>query len=166
MPFIVNVGLSRKASANYQSTGTSINLTAELDQGLLARPEELQRQVQELYKHAEAALARQAGDQQPPTAPVGKTPANGNGSSNAQSAAGNGRGGNGQNPAPMTQSQSRAINAIAGRLGIDPAAECREVFSSDLSRLNVRQASAFIDHLKGLSQGPSQAQQPAGTGGK
>ncbi|MCY2924957.1 MAG: hypothetical protein NT031_05875 [Planctomycetota bacterium] len=165
MPMTVNVGLSRKASANYQSTGTSINLTAELDQGLLARPEELQRQVQELYKHAEAALSRQAGDQQPPT-PVGKTSANGNGGSIAQGAAGNGRGGNGQNPAPMTQSQSRAINAIASRLGIDPAAECREVFSSDLSRLNVRQASALIDHLKGLSQTSGQTQQPAGTGEK
>ena len=34
MPLTVNVGISRKASANYQSAGLSINLTAELDQSL------------------------------------------------------------------------------------------------------------------------------------
>ena len=38
MPLTVNVGISRKASANYQSQGLSINLTAELDQSLLADP--------------------------------------------------------------------------------------------------------------------------------
>ena len=39
----VNVSLSRKASKDYQSTGVSINVTAELDQSLLARPEQLRR---------------------------------------------------------------------------------------------------------------------------
>lgn len=39
MPLSINVGLSRKASRDYQSTGVSINVTAELDQTLLARPE-------------------------------------------------------------------------------------------------------------------------------
>jgi hypothetical protein len=38
MPLTISVGLSRKASENYQSTGVSINITAELDQSLLARP--------------------------------------------------------------------------------------------------------------------------------
>ena len=38
MPLTIDVGLSRKASKDYQSTGTSINLTAELDQALLPRP--------------------------------------------------------------------------------------------------------------------------------
>ena len=31
MPLSINVGLSRKASRDYQSTGVSINVTAELD---------------------------------------------------------------------------------------------------------------------------------------
>jgi hypothetical protein len=43
MPLSINVGLSRKASKDYQSTGTSINIVAELDQALLAKPDELQR---------------------------------------------------------------------------------------------------------------------------
>jgi len=38
MPLTVNVGISRKAPANYQSAGVSIKLTAELDQSLLADP--------------------------------------------------------------------------------------------------------------------------------
>jgi len=38
MPLIVNMGLFRTNSVNYQSAGVSINLTAELDQSLLADP--------------------------------------------------------------------------------------------------------------------------------
>jgi|GEM_PF-4948295 len=38
MPLIVNVGLFRTNSANYQSAGVSINPTAELDQSPLADP--------------------------------------------------------------------------------------------------------------------------------
>jgi len=54
MPLSVNVGLSRKASANYQSAGVSINLAAELDQTLLERPEELQRRIADILSDAEA----------------------------------------------------------------------------------------------------------------
>ena len=35
MPLIINVGVSRKASKDFQSAGYSLNPTAELDQGLL-----------------------------------------------------------------------------------------------------------------------------------
>ena len=45
MPLAITVGLSKKASQNYQSTGCSINVTAELDQSLLAKPDELQKQI-------------------------------------------------------------------------------------------------------------------------
>src|SRR5207249_6709513 len=55
MPLSINVGLSRKASKDYQSTGVSINVTAELDQTLLARPEELQQQIASLYTQCEGA---------------------------------------------------------------------------------------------------------------
>ncbi|MCY2926829.1 MAG: hypothetical protein NT031_15615 [Planctomycetota bacterium] len=158
MPLVINVGLSRKASENYQSTGVSINVSAELDQSLLARPAELQEQVASLYQQAEAALDRQAGQPQQPATPVATTARNGSGQpANGHGGNGNGQS-NGQTPAPMTASQSRAITAIAQRLGIDAAAECRKVLSSDLSHLNVRQASALIDHLKGLAE-------PAATGG-
>jgi len=49
MPLTVNVGLSRKNSANYQSAGVSINLTAELDQSLLADPPRLQSEIDRIY---------------------------------------------------------------------------------------------------------------------
>src|SRR4051794_31493803 len=60
MPLSVNVGLSRKASKDFQSSGVSINVTAELDQSLLARPDELQQQIDALYAQAQQALDRQA----------------------------------------------------------------------------------------------------------
>jgi len=153
MPLTINVGLSRKASKDYQSSGTSINISAELDQSLLARPDDLQRQIGDLYQQAEHAMIRQAS--QPAPAHGGNqghagaaTGGNGNGRNG-----GNGNGGNGR-VAPMTQSQSRAIHAIAKRLGIDPAAECMRQFGWDLNRLSIRDASTIIGHLKSL--------QPAG----
>ena len=59
MPLSVNVGLSRKASEDYQSTGVSINVTAEFGQALLAEPDQLQRQIGDLYAQAHHALDRQ-----------------------------------------------------------------------------------------------------------
>ena len=59
MPLTINVGLSRKRSANYNSQGASINLTAELDQSLLVRSDDLQAAINELYEQAEYALVRQ-----------------------------------------------------------------------------------------------------------
>ena len=41
MPLVVNVGLNRKASRDYQSAGVSINLSAELDSGLINDPARL-----------------------------------------------------------------------------------------------------------------------------
>lgn len=59
MPLTVNVGISRKASANYQSAGVSINLTAELDMGLLGDPPRLQHEVAKVYAQASEAIDRQ-----------------------------------------------------------------------------------------------------------
>ena len=151
MPLTINVGLSRKASKDYQSSGTSINLTAELDQSLLARPDDLQRQIGDLYQQAEHAMIRQASQPAPASASSQANAASG-GNGNGRNG-GNGNGGNGR-VAPMTQSQSRAIHAIAKRLGIDPADECMRQFGWDLDRLSIREASTIIDHLKSL--------QPAG----
>ena len=155
MPLSISVGLSRKASENFQSTGTSINITAELDQSLLARPDQLQQEITQLYQQAESALDRQTiqmqapGDKpDSPSAHVGngRTKGNSGGPTNT----------NGQ-AIPMTQAQNRAIVAITRRLGIDAGGECRSAFGWDLTKLSVRQASEFIDHLKGL--------QPAGKEG-
>jgi hypothetical protein len=163
MPLIINVGLSRKASENYQSSGVSINVTAELDQSLLARPGELQMQVDRLYEQAQDAVDRQiqrleqAAKAQIPAAagPVAAAPGNGaRASGNGRpvtgaSPAANGKNGNGNGPVvPMTPSQERAIQAIGRKLGMDVVVECRDVFGWDVSKLNIRQASEYIDQLK------------------
>ena len=150
MPLTINVGLNRKASKDYQSTGASINLTAELDQSLLTRPNELQGAVSELYEQAELALDRQVGGG-PREAPPRRTSqrqngSNGHGRSNGQ--AQNGRG--------MTQSQCKAIHAIADQLGVDAADEARHEFGIDLDRASIAEASKLIDHLKSLQGSASQ----------
>lgn len=181
MPLSINVGLSRKASKDFQSTGVSINVTAELDQSLLARPEELQQQIDALYQQAELALDRQVGvpQRQTHTEPERQyrqptqqrlvqqrrsyqQPVRSNGSGNRgryDQSDGNGHdnGNSRPNGNGMTQSQRRAITAIAHRINADPAYEARQIVGRELDSLSIREASDLIDHLKSL--------QPAGNGG-
>lgn len=146
MPLTINVGLNRKASKDYQSTGASINLTAELDQSLLTRPDELQGAVSELYEQADAALERQINGGSHEAAarrsPQRQNGSNGNGHGRGGGRAQNGRG--------MTQSQRKAIHAIADQLGFDAADEARHEFGIDLDRASIAEASKLIDHLKSL----------------
>jgi hypothetical protein len=159
MPLSINVGLSRKASRNYQSTGVSINFTAELDQSLLAKPQDLQAEIAHLYAQAESAMVQQAnGMAQSNPRPVRSNGSNGRSQSDRGYANGgrrtNGNGnanGNGHgNGGGMTASQRRAILAIADRVGIDAGQEARDVIGSELDNLSVRQASQLIDHLKAI----------------
>jgi len=149
----VNVGLSRKASRDYQSTGVSINVTAELDSALLAKPAELQQQVDQLYRQAQEALDRQVSHvaaatpaprttagPRPRTTPNGNGHANGNGHTNGRSTGGG-----------MTASQRKAILAIAERLGVDASQEAYDLLGTELDDLAIRQASELIDHLKGMT---------------
>jgi hypothetical protein len=53
-----NVGLSRKLSENYQSTGFSLNLEGEI-QGTMDDPESVIERIRELYDLADEALQRQ-----------------------------------------------------------------------------------------------------------
>ncbi len=163
MPLSINVGLSRKASKDYQSTGVSINVTAELDSALLLKPGELQQQIDSLYTQAEQAIDRQvkayAGTNTPQTNAPSNTgsnersrrtaPQNGRTRSNSN---GNGTGnGNGHGAASgMTESQRRAINAIAERMNVDAGQEAQDLFGTALNDLSIRQASELIDHLKTL----------------
>jgi N-acyl-D-aspartate/D-glutamate deacylase len=150
MPLSINVGLSRKASRDYQSTGVSINVTAELDQSLLAKPDELQAQVANLYAQAESALEQQAvgmsQSAQTSRSSYDRQPPRNNGGHNR----GNGNGGG------MTGSQRRAIESIARRMNIDPVLEARDVVGAQFDQLSIRQASELIDHLKAI--------QPSGNG--
>ena len=158
MPLSINVGLSRKASKDYQSIGYSINVSAELDQALLARPDDLQAQVANLYQQAEAALDRQAGGSSAgdhhasqPSRQESPPRANGNGA-----ARGNGR------VVPATESQKRAIQAICRRLGTDPEYEAQQLIGLPFLSLSIKQASELIDSLKAVEP-PETA--PAGRNG-
>ena len=147
MPLSVNVGLSRKASKDYQSTGTSINIVAELDSALLNKPAELQQAVDRLYQHARQALDRHSIEPAPrplPAQPAHSPVASGR---DAQSGNGNGQNHNGRG---MTASQRRAIAAIAKRMGVDPASAARRIIGQELENLSIRQASELIDHLQSL----------------
>ena len=164
MPLSINVGLSRKASRDYQSTGVSINVTAELDQALLAKPAELQAQVADLYAQAQSALEREADNMagsgpsrrdQPDNGQPGRSTGNGhtNGNGNGYNNGGRRSNGNGNH---ATASQRRSIDAIARRLNVDPALEARDIIGVELDDLSLRQASELIDHMK--------AMEPVGSG--
>ncbi len=165
MPLSINVGLSRKASKDFQSSGCSINVTAELDQTLLTRPAELQHQIDDLFHQAEQAIDRHAQAPNPPPpihrpshqpqrAPSANGESGGSNGNGHASRFGNGNdypasaGSNG-NGRPMTDNQRRAIFAIARRANIDPEAECRDLVGVELDELTLRQASELINHLKG-----------------
>ncbi len=70
MPLTINVGLSRKSSRDYQSEGALINLTAELDQTLLTRPDALQAEIARLCQQAKDAMAQQSGRVRPASVPT------------------------------------------------------------------------------------------------
>jgi hypothetical protein len=159
MPLSINVGLSRKASRDYQSTGVSVNIVAELDQSLLAKPDELQQQIDGLYAQARGAIDRQVRTPEPRAtngdnrdqAPRrynrsdhGRSNGNGNGHGNRA----NGNGNNGASL--MTSSQRRAILAIADRANANVDVECREIVGTSFDALSVREASQLIDHLKSI----------------
>ena len=145
----INVGLSRKASKDYQSTGVSINVTAELDSALLAKPAELQAQIDALYAQAEGAIDRQVQAYVAGPSPQALERINGerfsrNGSNGQHHVNGNDH----RNGDGTTSSQRKAIEAIARRANIDPAQECQDLFGFALDELTLRQASGFINHLK------------------
>ena len=146
MPLTVNVGLSRKASRDRRSAGESVNLTAELDAALLTRPEELQREIDKIYRRAEHALDRQtvarpvahAVNRRAPMPSRKPAPPNGNGRAHGPKAA------------AMTASQRRAITRIADQLELDADAEARHAFGWLPADMSIREASRFIDHLRAL----------------
>jgi hypothetical protein len=153
MPLSINVGLSRKASQNYQSTGVSINVTAELDSALLAKPAELQQQIESLYGQAEAAIDRQVQAYAGENAPQAQQPTNGNtlhrnGTSRASGRDQHLNGSGSRHTTSMTESQRRAIHAIADRAGLNAAEEANDLFGVTLDELTLKMASELIDQLK------------------
>jgi len=159
MPLLINVGLNRKASKDFQSVGVSLNLTAELDQGLLSDPPRLQSEIDRIYGQAEEALERQISamgteakqDAQPvhhaAPQPIRSLPSPQN-SHTPPVPASNGftQGGPVR---PATESQMRALRAICKRGRLDLDREAHDEFGLESSdQLDVKQASQLIDILK------------------
>lgn len=172
----INVGLNRKGWQDGQSTGFSINIEAELDSSLLAKPDELQAQVEGLYAQAGEALNRQEGA--PPTrsaaAPAARAPVARTAPARAAAPAATGGyaprpaqappatrwtgrtgatagrvGGNA--PPAATDTQIGAIRSIAQSRGVDPESEA-EALGFNPNTLSRGDASRLIDHLKALPQ--------------
>ena len=169
MPLVVNIGVSRKASENYQSAGVSLNLSAELDQALLAKPNDLHAQIARLYQLADEAVVRQLNQLgQTDTQPV---PTNGNGNGHHPGNGGNGSGAasrpaysannqnrtnpaprNGNPPPPATASQLRDIRTIARRLNLDAERHALDTFGFSLNEASIAEASQLIDDLKAMQE--------------
>ena len=168
MPLLINVGLNHKASKDFQSVGVSLNLTAELDQGLLSDPPRLQSEIDRIYGQAEEALERQISAmgteskqetsatatplRSLPSPQNGHTPpvpaSNGKPSSNGFTQGGPVR--------PATESQMRALRAICKRGRLDLDREAHDEFGLESSdQLDVKQASQLIDILKERQGQPS-----------
>ncbi len=162
MPLLINVGLNRKASKDFQSVGVSLNLTAELDQGLLSDPPRLQSEIDRIYGQAEEALERQItamGTESKQDAPSTTPPPrmsihpNGQAPAVASSPQTNGKSANGSFHGgavrPATESQVRALRAICKRARLDLDREAHDEFGVESAdQLDVKQASQLIDILK------------------
>ncbi len=135
----VNVGLSRKLSRDYNSTGFSLNLEGEICVGL-DDPEAMVEKVKEFYDLAEEALNQQiqryegesaigSRDEQPParsngrpTAAPAEEPSN-NGAPNTHNGNGHSnRNGNDQAPNPdaVTNKQVQYLLNLGKRQGLTP----------------------------------------------
>ncbi len=137
MPMTVNVGLSRKRSANYNSDGVTISLSAELDQALLTQPSRLQGEVAKLYTQAREAIERESCGEDP--APIaGRVGQHSNG--HTRSGSGGVR--------PITPSQTRALHAIASKHHLELDSLCEERFGKRHQEVSIREASELIDHIK------------------
>ncbi len=158
MPLLINVGLNRKASKDFQSVGVSLNLTAELDQALLTDAPRLQSEIDRIYGQAEEALERQITAMSTPQtrgslAQLGVGPSNGHAAPATPAALANGKFGNGSNGGsgvrPATESQVRALRAICKRARLDLDRAAHDEFGvGSAEQLDVRQASQLIDLLK------------------
>lgn len=135
MPLTVNVGLSRKTSANYQSEGVSLNLTAELDQALLANPGRLQEEIAGLYRQADMAIDRRLPGPAGSDTPRSANPERSGSRRDAD-------------PRPITTSQLRALGVMAEKRKLNLDAVAEREFGVVAADLSIEEASRLIDMLK------------------
>ena len=132
--FKANVGLSRKISRDYNSTGYTVNLEGEIVASL-NEPDLVLKQIHNLFVLAENALAQEVDRDQGEQAQGRRDeprPPNGNGRPEASQppnqnySRGNGNGtgnanGNGQSPDPASEKQVNYLQSLAKRQKLSQA---------------------------------------------
>ncbi|MBI1374272.1 MAG: hypothetical protein GC159_16270 [Phycisphaera sp.] len=149
----VNVGGSRKVSQDYNSTGYSVSIDAELSNEVLTDPDALAGNVNDLFQMVDDLLDEQVRKNSDGGEGTTPTRDNGNGHggrsrrhSRSGSSNGNGNGRNGHRP--ITSAQERAITNMARRLGQDADEWANSDHGVPVKDLSVKQASQLIDAFK------------------
>ena len=163
----VNVGLSRKLSKDYQSTGFSVNLEGEIT-APVSDPDAIIEQVKEVFDLAEAALDAQIDRSKSDSAIAShddEPRAAGREGTGRRAAAENTRrassNGNGHKPdEPATNKQVQFLLSIGKRMRISTAALEKEVEQIlgqqvNLYDLTKRQAATVLDQLTATTAGSS-----------
>ncbi len=154
MPITLNIGLSRKLSKDYNSTGYSISLNAELPADATQDVGRLQAEADRLFELCDQILVDQIaeGDNGPPKHTTDRRGSDRNVH----------RGGNAHrsstprdNVRRLTDAQARAIRNMARRANEDPDQLAGHEFGVDLADLDVKQASELIDLLKDRIESPA-----------
>jgi hypothetical protein len=152
----VNVGLSRKLSRDYQSTGFSVNLEAEIT-APVSDSEAVVEQVKEVFDLAEAALDAEIERSQSTAAIAGHDAEPVNNGSGRRAAPDNGQrnpaaNGNGRKDEPATNKQVQYLLSIGKRMRLSTAALEKEVADIlgrevGLYDLSKKDAGIVIDQL-------------------
>lgn len=165
----VNVGMSRKVSQDFNSTGFSVNLEGEIG-AAMDDPEAVIEQIRQYYDLAEEAIQDQIGryrsdsaiashDDPPPTAANGNgrnhqprsQPANGQ--QNGDAGRSNGNGSNGHSgEVPATQKQIQFLVNLGRRQGLGTPQLQQEIasilgFQVGLYDLTKSQAATVLDAM-------------------
>jgi hypothetical protein len=155
-----NVGLSRKLSENFNSTGFSLNLEGEIDASL-SDPEAVVGRIRELYSVAELALERQISESHSNDAVASRdddnhsdpTPSRTNGHHAHEAAPpSQPRNGNPSNGEPATNKQVQYLLTLAKRqklYGANLDARIEQIIGRRCSPydLTKKEAGAVIDDL-------------------
>lgn len=157
----INVGLGKKLTRDYNSTGYSVNLEGEIT-APVSDPEAVIEQVKEVFDLAEAALDAQIERSQgtPPAAVHDEeSRAASNSGNSRQAPADNGQrptpsngNGNGRKDEPVTNKQIQFLLSIGKRMRLTTAAlekEVSDIVGTEvgLYDLTKRQAAKVLDQL-------------------
>jgi hypothetical protein len=159
----VNVGLSRKISQDYNSTGFSVNLEGEIA-APIDDPEQVIERIREYYDVAEAALHDQIDRHQSESAIASRDAEGSNGSTVRQPpAVQDGRDADPDRVEPATAKQLKYLQSLARRQGLsakDLEARIGDVLDRRYrpEELSKRQAGVVID---ALAQGGAGEARPA-----